>query len=47
METISPGYDTFRSKKGISTCLVTCMLKNRDVNINILCLKFKTFEFLK
>lgn len=44
METILLGYDTFRSEKGISTGLVTGMLKNRSVNIKI---KFNTFEFLK
>lgn len=44
METIPLGYDTFPSGKGISTSLVTCMLKNRGINIKI---KFKTFEFLK
>lgn len=44
METSPLGYDTFRSKKGISTGLISCMLKNRGVNIKI---KFKTFQFLK
>lgn len=44
METILLGYDTLRSEKGISTGLVTCMLKNRSVNIKI---QFKIFEFLK
>lgn len=44
METIPLGYDTFTSQKGISTRLVTCMLKNRGINIKI---KFETSEFLK